>query len=103
VKKRILLKSIINQVDVYCKNLIKKMVVYSTSSCVIWAFFGMSGPRVPKKAQITRERVEYNVFLLDEPLKGPKSLKMLKNSLTFVLTSCQIYQNPFTEEKILKL
>jgi hypothetical protein len=41
------------------------------------------GPRVPKKAQFTHERVEYNVFLFDEPLKGPKSLKTFKISLTF--------------------
>jgi hypothetical protein len=38
---------------------------------------------VPKKAQITQERVEYNVFLFDEPLKGSKSLKIFKISLTF--------------------
>jgi hypothetical protein len=37
---------------------------------------------VPKKAQITQERVEYNVFLFDEPLKGSKSLKIFKISLT---------------------
>jgi hypothetical protein len=49
------------------------IVVYLTSSCVIWA----------KKAQITQERVEYNVFLFDEPPKGSKSLKILKISLTF--------------------
>jgi hypothetical protein len=30
------------------------------------------GPRVPKKAQITQERVEYNVFLFDESSKGFK-------------------------------
>jgi hypothetical protein len=45
-----------------CQNL--KIVVYLTSSCVIWAFFGMSGLREPKKAQITQERVEYNVFFV---------------------------------------
>jgi hypothetical protein len=38
---------------------------------------------MPKKAQITQERVEYNVFLFDEPLKGCKSLKIFKISLTF--------------------
>jgi hypothetical protein len=55
------------------------------SSCVNWVFFGTSvkGPRVPKKAQFTHERVEYNVFLYDEPLKGSKSLKIFKFSLTF--------------------
>jgi hypothetical protein len=38
---------------------------------------------VPEKAQITQERVEYNVFLFDEPPKGSKSLKIFKISLTF--------------------
>jgi hypothetical protein len=41
------------------------------------------GPRVPKKAQFTHEQVEYSVFLFDEPLKGSKSLKIFKISLTF--------------------
>jgi hypothetical protein len=54
-----------------------------TSLCVNWVFFGTRGPRVPKKAQFTHERVEYNVFLFDEPLKGSKSLKTFKISLTF--------------------
>jgi hypothetical protein len=35
-----------------------------------------------KKAQFTHERVEYNVLLF-EPLKGSKSLKTFKISLTF--------------------
>jgi hypothetical protein len=38
---------------------------------------------VPKKAQFTHERVEYNVFLFDDPLKGSKSLKIFKIILTF--------------------
>jgi hypothetical protein len=38
---------------------------------------------VPKKAQFTHERVEYKVFLFDEPIKGSKWLKILKISLTF--------------------
>jgi hypothetical protein len=38
---------------------------------------------VPKKAHITQERVEYNVFLFDEPPKGSKWLKIFKISLTF--------------------
>jgi hypothetical protein len=53
------------------------IVVYLMSSRVTWAFF------VPKKAQITQERVEYNVFLFGEPPKGSKSLKIFKISLTF--------------------
>jgi hypothetical protein len=61
------------------------IVVYLTSSCVIWAFFGTAwaslklachasfklAHAVPKKAQITQERVEYNGFLFDEPPKAP--------------------------------
>jgi hypothetical protein len=47
---------------------------------------------VPKKAQFTHERVEYNVFLFDEPLKGSKSLKIFKISLTFRFASCDIYK-----------
>jgi hypothetical protein len=50
------------------------------SSWVNWAFFGTRGS---KKAQFTHERVEYNVFLFDEPLKGSKSLKTFKIGLTF--------------------
>jgi hypothetical protein len=38
---------------------------------------------VPKKAQITQERIEYKVFLFDEPFKDSKSLKIFKISLTF--------------------
>jgi hypothetical protein len=38
---------------------------------------------VPKKAQITQKRVEYNVFLFDELPEGSKSLKIFKISLTF--------------------
>jgi hypothetical protein len=33
----------------------KKKTLYSTRSCVIWAFFG---PLMPKKAQITHELVK---------------------------------------------
>jgi hypothetical protein len=46
-----------------------------------WA--SLKGPRMPKKAQITQERVEYNVFLFDERPKDSKSLKIFKISLTF--------------------
>jgi hypothetical protein len=38
----------------------------------------------PKKGQFTQERVEYNVFLFDDPLKGSKSLKIFKINLTFL-------------------
>jgi hypothetical protein len=68
------------QYNVIIYGRLKKIVVYLTSLCVNWAF---KGPRVPKKAQFTHERVEYNVFLFDEPLKGSKSLKTFKISLTY--------------------
>jgi hypothetical protein len=42
-----------------------------------------SGPFVPLFGSSTCPIVEYKVFLFDEPLKGPKSLKMFKISLTF--------------------
>jgi hypothetical protein len=41
------------------------------------------GPRVPKGAQIAQERVEYNVLLFDEPLKGCKSHKIFKIDVSF--------------------
>jgi hypothetical protein len=44
-----------------------------------------------KKAQFTQERVKYNGFLFDEPLKGSKSLQIFKISLRFILTSCDIH------------
>jgi hypothetical protein len=62
----------------------KLIVVYLTSS-----------PRGPLKrsfhsrfklahsCQFTQERLEYNVFLFDEPLKGSRSLNIFKVSLTF--------------------
>jgi hypothetical protein len=71
-----------------------KIVVYLTSSCVNWTFFLTSGPLLnasetsvlkahecQKKAEFNHE--QYNVFLFDEPLKGSKSLKIFKISLTF--------------------
>jgi hypothetical protein len=36
-----------------------------------------------KKTQFTQERVDYNVFLFDEPIKGSTSLKIVQISLTF--------------------
>jgi hypothetical protein len=40
----------------------------------------LKGPRVPKKAQFTQERVEYNVIYSTIPLKAPNRLKSLKLS-----------------------
>jgi hypothetical protein len=111
-----------------CQYLCKKMfilkssiaviiIVYLTNSCVNWEFFWhewaslkrewnerFKGPRVPKKkAQFTHERVEYNFFFCStSPLKASNQLKSLKLAWRFVCTSCDIYQNPFTQEKILK-
>jgi hypothetical protein len=41
-------------------------------------------------------------FCSKSPLKASNRLKSLKLAWRFVLTSCDIYQNPFTQEKILK-
>jgi hypothetical protein len=43
----------------------------------------LNWPTHAKKAQFTHEQIEYKVFLFDEPLKGSKSLKIFKISLTF--------------------
>jgi hypothetical protein len=84
---------------------VNKIVVYLMSSWVNWVFCGTSvkGPRVPKKAQFTHERVEYIVFLFDEPLKGSKSLKIFKFSLTFRFDKLSHLSKSFTQEKILKI
>jgi hypothetical protein len=49
-----------------------------------WACFTrvLNWPTRAKKPQFTHERVEYNVFLFDEPFKGSNSLKIFKISLT---------------------
>jgi hypothetical protein len=71
---------------------LKYVVVYLTSSWVFLALVGLQNARFTrvlnwptraKKPQFTHERVKYNVFLFDEPLKGSKSLKIFKISLTF--------------------
>jgi hypothetical protein len=59
--------------------MLKNSSLFNEFVCKL-GFFGMSrsvrftrdfkGPRVPKRAQFTHERVEYNVLLFDEPLKG---------------------------------
>jgi hypothetical protein len=54
----------------FSKTSLQTIVVYLMSSCVNWVFL----------AQLTHERVEYNVFLFDEPFKGSKSLKIFKIS-----------------------
>jgi hypothetical protein len=50
------------------------LVVYLTSLCVKWAFFGTRGPL----KRSLNERVEYNVFFSTNPLKAPNRLKSLK-------------------------
>jgi hypothetical protein len=77
-------------------------------TCINWVFFHewaslkhsfhsrFKGPRVPKKPNLHTNEVEYKVFLFDELLKGSKSPKIFKITGRFVLTSADIYQNPFT-------
>jgi hypothetical protein len=76
-----------------CQNVI--IVIYLTSSCVIWTFFGMSaslklecnesfkGPRVPKKRKLHKNELNTTFFCSTSPPKGSKWLKIFKISLTF--------------------
>jgi hypothetical protein len=75
----------------------KKKTLYSSRSCVNWAFFGTSGPlrrsfysrsklahSCQKKGPIyTKTSLIQCFFFFDEPLKGSKSLKIFKINLTF--------------------
>jgi hypothetical protein len=73
------LMSIVNKhlhKEVFEKKKSWKIVVYLTSLCVI-------GPFLARVGHFTHERVEYNVFWFDEPLKSSKSFKIFKISLTF--------------------
>jgi hypothetical protein len=57
------------------------IVIYLTSSCVILAFFGMSGPlsfhssfkgpRVPKKPKLHKNELNTTFFCSTSPLKAP--------------------------------
>jgi hypothetical protein len=60
------------------------------------------GPRVPKKPKLHKNELNTTFFCSTSPPKAPNRWKYLKLAWRFVLTSCQIYQNPFTQEKILK-
>jgi hypothetical protein len=61
-----------------------KIVIYLTSSCVNWAFFGMSldsrfkGPRLPKKSNLHKNELNTTFFCSTTPLKAPNRLKSLK-------------------------
>jgi hypothetical protein len=70
-----------------CKN---KIVVYSTSLCVNWALktarlhsrFKMAHA-CQKRPNLHTNELNTTFFLFDEPLKGSKSRKTFKISLTF--------------------
>jgi hypothetical protein len=87
-----------------------KKTLYSTRSCVNWAFFGMSGrfTRVLKAHECQKgpnlhtNELNTTFFCSTSPLKAQNYFKSLKLVWRFILTSCDIYQNPFTQEKILK-
>jgi hypothetical protein len=51
-------------------------VVYLTSSCVNWPFFGISGPRVP--ANLHKNELNTRFFCSASPLKALNRLKFLK-------------------------
>jgi hypothetical protein len=64
-------------------NIINYLVNSTNNNSSLFNEFVRKLGLLPKKTQFTHERVEYNVFLFDEPLKGSKSLKIFKISLTF--------------------
>jgi hypothetical protein len=85
------------------------------SSCVNWAFFLTSVPflnasetsvlkghECQKTPNLHTNELNTTCFCSTSPLKAPNRLKSLKLAWRFVLTSWDIYQNPFTQEKILK-
>jgi hypothetical protein len=59
----------------YKTKMFKIIVIYLTSSCVILAFFGMSGlkpgPRVPKKPKLHKNELNTTFFCSTSPLKAP--------------------------------
>jgi hypothetical protein len=59
--------------NLHTNSLSKYSSLFNEFACNLGFFWllGFKGPRMPKKAQITQERVEYNVFLFDEPPKAP--------------------------------
>jgi hypothetical protein len=67
------------------------IVTYLTSSCVNWAFFGMSGPdsnaietgvfkahESQKKSNLHKNELNTTFFCSTTPLKAPDRLKSLK-------------------------
>jgi hypothetical protein len=73
-----------NLISQTVEKVVKNSSLFEEFVCKLGLFHSrFKGPRVPKKVQFTHERVEYNVFLFDEPHKGSNSLKTFKISLTF--------------------
>jgi hypothetical protein len=55
-----------------------------------------------KRPNLHKNELNTRFFCSTSPLKAPNSLKSLKLAWHFILTSCDIYQNPFTQKKFLK-
>jgi hypothetical protein len=55
-----------------------------------------------KRPNLHTNELNTTFFCWTSPLKAPIRLKSLKLAWRFVLTSCDVYQNPFTQKKILK-
>jgi hypothetical protein len=64
------------------------IVVYLMSSCVNWAY------SCQKKSNLHTNELHTTFFCSTRALKAPNRLKSLKLAPRFVLTSCDIYQNP---------
>jgi hypothetical protein len=77
-----------------------------TSSCVNWVFIAFHCFKLAhschKKPNLHTNELNTTFFCSTSTLKAPNRLKSLKLAWRFVLRSCDIYQNPFTQGKILK-
>jgi hypothetical protein len=88
-----------------------RIVVYLTSSCVNWASLAwvsqfktsvLKAYECQKRPNLHTNELKTTFFCSTSPLKAPNRLKSFKLAWRFVFWSCDIYQNPFTQEKILK-
>jgi hypothetical protein len=72
---------------------------YDSTSIVVYLTFHsrfQMAHACQKRPNLHTNELNTTVFCSTSPLKAPNRLKPLKLATRFVLTSCDIYQNPFT-------
>jgi hypothetical protein len=81
----------------------KNSSLFNEFVCKLAFFFWHESASLKREwNDLHKNELNTTFFCLASPLKALNRLKFLKLAWRFVLTSCQIYQNPFTQEKILK-